>query len=321
MKNKIIIFTGDPNSINSELIGKIWKKLNNTTKKNIYLISNYELLKKQFKKLNYTFNAIKIKNLNQAQNKTKLKIIDIHLKFDKPFRVSKPDSSRFVVKSLNLLHNFGLQKNVKAIINLPIDKKLLKKSKIGVTEFFAKKCGIKDHSEVMLIWNEKLAVSPLTTHIDIKDISKNIEKFKIKNKVKTISIWFKKNFKRKPKICILGLNPHNAELREGSEEKKIIIPAISKLKKLGFNVSGPHVSDTLFIKGFKSFDIIIGMFHDQVLTPFKTLFKYDAVNLTLGLKYLRLSPDHGTATNIIGKNKANTTSLLKCINLIKRVVK
>jgi len=86
-------------------------------------------------------------------------------------------------------------------------------------------------------------------------------------------------------------------------------------------VSGPHVSDTLFIKGFKSFDIIIGMFHDQVLTPFKTLFKYDAVNLTLGLKYLRLSPDHGTATNIIGKNKANTTSLLKCINLIKRVVK
>ena len=100
---------------------------------------------------------------------------------------------------------------------------------------------------------------------------------------------------------MLGLNPHNGELRSGSEEKKIIVPAISKLKNLGLNIKGPFAADTLFMSEYKKYDIIVGMFHDQVLTPFKTLFGFDAINITLGLKYLRVSPDHGTATNIIGK--------------------
>ena len=321
MKNKIILVSGDPNSINSELINKVWLKLKNSTKKRIYIISNYRLLREQFKKLNYSFNALKVKNLDNSKNELRLKILDIDLKFDNPFKVPYSEASRFVIKSLNLAHSYGLKKDVKGIINCPIDKKLLKKSKIGVTEFFANKCNIKDHSEAMLIWNKKLAVSPLTTHIDIKDISKKLKPYKIEKKIKTISSWFYKNFKTKPKIAVLGLNPHNAELRQNSEEKKIIIPTIKKLKRQKFKVEGPLVSDTLFIKDYKNFDIIFGMFHDQVLAPFKTLFKYDAVNFTLGLKYLRLSPDHGTAVKLIGKNKANRTSLLKCIYFLKKFEK
>ena len=101
-----------------------------------------------------------------------------------------------------------------------------------------------------------------------------------------------------------------------NQKKKIIIPAINKLKRKGININGPLVSDTVFIKDYKKYDVIIGMFHDQVITPFKTLFKFDAVNITLGLKYLRMSPDHGTAINLIKKNKANPTSLIKCLEFL-----
>ena len=91
-----------------------------------------------------------------------------------------------------------------------------------------------------------------------------------------------------------------------------------QIKKLGISVNGPLVADTLFINDYKQFDVIIGMYHDQVLAPFKAIFKFDAINVTLGLKYLRVSPDHGTAVNLIGKNKANINSLLKCISFINK---
>ena len=147
----------------------------------------------------------------------------------------------------------------------------------------------------MMIIIKKLSVIPVTTHINIKKVSGQITKSLIVNKVKTARIWYKKNLKKDPQFGILGLNPHNNELRKNSEELKIIIPAIKRLKKLGINVKGPLVSDTLFMSEYKKYDIVVGMYHDQVLAPFKTLYKFDAINVTLGLKYLRASPDHGTA--------------------------
>ena len=93
---------------------------------------------------------------------------------------------------------------------------------------------------------------------------------------------------------------------------------VQKLRKLSVNVDGPLVADTIFVNNFKNYDVVVGMYHDQVLAPFKTLFKFDAINITLGLKYLRMSPDHGTAINLIGKNKADFSSLLACINFIKK---
>ena len=170
----------------------------------------------------------------------------------------------------------------------------------------------------MLIRNKKFAVSPITTHIDIKNVSKNLKSQIIINKIFTIHKFYKKFFKKKPKIGILGLNPHNAEMKRNSEEKKIIIPSILSLKKKGINLTGPLVSDTLFIEDFKKYDVIVGMYHDQVLTPFKTIFKFDAINVTLGLKYLRVSPDHGVAKKLILKNKANPKSLIECINFINK---
>ena len=114
------------------------------------------------------------------------------------------------------------------------------------------------------------------------------------------------------------MNPHNAELRKNSEEKRIIIPTIKKLEKSGINIKGPFVADTFFMDSFKKFDLLIGMYHDQVLTPFKSIYKFDAINITIGLKYIRTSPDHGTAKTMIGKNKANPNSLIKCIDFINK---
>ncbi len=314
---KILLISGDPNSINSELIYKSLKKLSKNKKKKIYLISNFKLLKSQLKKLNFKLNISTVKNIAQEVKNQNIKLIDIKLKFKDPFRVNQKEASKFVIKSLNLANDIALNNSDVGIINCPIDKKLLKK-KTGVTEYLSIKSKVKTDEEAMLIRSEKLAVCPITTHIDIKNISKKINQQMIIKKINTINHWYKQNFKKKPKFAVLGLNPHNAELRAESEERKIIIPTINKLKKKGFLIKGPLVADTIFINEYKKYDVIIGMYHDQVLTPFKTIFKFDAINITLGLKYLRVSPDHGIAKNLINKKKGNPTSLNKCLDFVNK---
>jgi 4-hydroxy-L-threonine phosphate dehydrogenase PdxA len=321
MKNKIILIAGDPNSINSEIIFKSFKKLSKSLKNRIYLIGSYDLISQQLRKLNFNLKLEEIDNIKEVNKGSSLKIININIKFKNPFKVERNEASKYVLKSLNLAHKIAVEEKVAGIINCPINKNLLNKKRIGVTEYFAKKCQINDNSEVMLIHNKKLSVAPLTTHIDIKNVSKNINAKNIIKKTKTIEKWFKINLNKKPNIGVLGLNPHNSEMRNGSEEKRIINPVILKLRKAGIKISGPLVSDSIFINNYKKFDVIMGMYHDQVLSPFKALFKFDAINITLGLKYFRASPDHGTAYNIIKKKKANETSLLNCINYIHKFQK
>ncbi len=316
MKNKILIVSGDPNSINSEIIYKSWKSLSANKKRNIYIITNYDLLKEQLKILKYPIKLTKVKNIEEKVFTNDLKILDVKLTFKDPYNVPFKSSSIFIKRTLNLAHKIASTGNVKGIINCPIDKKKLSMSNQGVTEFLASKCKIKDNSEVMLIKGKKFSVSPITTHIRLKDVSKKINSNLIVKKLSTINEWFKIFYKKKPKIGILGLNPHNAELKKNSEEHKIINPAIKKAFKKGYKVTGPLVADTVFIKDYKNYDVIVGMYHDQVLTPFKTIFKFEAINITLGLKYLRLSPDHGVAKNILRKKIANSSSLKKCIEFL-----
>ena len=317
MKKKIIIIAGDPNSINSEIISKIWKIISPSVKKKIYLIANFNLINKQFKRIKSKTSIVKVKQIKENSVTKKLKIIDIPLNFKNPFKVSLKNSKKYIIECFNLAHKLAENNEVGGLINCPINKKLLHKSKkIGVTEFLASKCKINNGSEVMLIHNKKLSVVPLTTHINIKNVSKKININLIIKKMTTLRKDFKKLFNKSPKIGVLGLNPHNAELASNSEEMKIINPAISRLKKKGFYIKGPLSADTLFINNYKKYDVIVGMYHDQVLTPFKSLFHFDAINITLGLNYLRVSPDHGPAKDIMNKNKANPLSLLKCVKFI-----
>ena len=114
-----------------------------------------------------------------------------------------------------------------------------------------------------------------------------------------------------------GLNPHCESIDKFNEDKKIILPVIKKLKKFKINVNGPYSADTIFTKANRNkFDLIVGMYHDQVLTPIKTLFEYDAINITIGLPFLRVSPDHGPNENMLGKNRSDITSTLNSIRFL-----
>ena len=320
MKDRIIIVAGDPNSINSEIIYKTWKNLDKSTRKKIHLIANFNLISQQFRKLKFKIKLFKTNDLSYKNNFNLLKIIDIPLKFRNPFNVSKKETAKYVAKSLGLAHRLSENKKIIGFINCPINKKLISKNgKIGITEYLASKCKIKDNSEVMLIHNKNLSVVPITTHLDIKDVSKKISTKKIIKKINTLNKFYKKIFKKLPKIGMLGLNPHNAELRKNSEEIKIINPAIRRLRLNGINISNLLVADTVFINNHKKFDVIVGMYHDQVLGPFKTLYNFDAINITLGLKYIRLSPDHGPAYDLIGKKKSNYLSLFRCVKFFNKL--
>ena len=168
-------------------------------------------------------------------------------------------------------------------INGPVSKKnFLDKKYYGITEYIAHEFSSKNNC--MLIYNKNLSVSPVTTHLPIKQVTKNIKKKKIIQKILLINNFYKKIFKINPKIAILGLNPHCESIHKFNEDEKIIKPIIKRLNKK-YNISGPYSADTTFIKIIEK-NLIIGMYHDQVLTPIKTLFEYDAINITLGLPSL-----------------------------------
>ena len=171
----------------------------------------------------------------------------------------------------------------------------------------------------MLIYNKKLSVCPITTHLPISMVAKNINKKIIKEKVLLINDFYKKKFKIKPKIGILGLNPHCESIKKINEDSTIVKPVIKSLKKLSYNISGPYSADTCFIKQNRvKFDVIIGMYHDQVLTPLKTLYEYDAINITLGLPFIRISPDHGPNKKMVGKNISEPLSLIRAIEFLDK---
>ena len=314
MKNLIGIIAADPNSINSEIIAKVWKKKVEFKNLNIFIIGNYILIKRQLEKIKINLNLKKINKIQKQNFKKKLLIYDVPLKFNRLFNISAKAKSDYVINSFKIAIKLMKKKKILGLINCPINKiEIFGNKFFGVTEFLAKKEGVLDR-EVMLLYNKQLSVSPITTHIKLKKVSQNISKKKIVDKLITINKFFLKKLRMKPKIGILGLNPHNDEFRKNSEERKFIIPAIKQLRKKRVSVEGPLSPDTAFLDfKKKGFNVLVGMYHDQVLSPFKLLFKFNAINITLGIPYIRISPDHGTGKNLIKKNLANPKSLMECI--------
>jgi len=186
-----------------------------------------------------------------------------------------------------------------------------------MTEYIAKNFNI--NNSTMLIYNKSLSVCPLTTHVPIKSVTKIITKKIIYGKANLIDQFYKKYLGKKAKIAILGLNPHCESIHKFNEDEKIIKPAIKRLIKKGLKIAGPFSADTMFLKkNRQKFNVIIGMYHDQVLTPMKTLYEYDAINLTLGLPFFRISPDHGPNVQMFGKNKSNPLSLISALKFLDK---
>ena len=320
MKNLICIISGEPNSINSEIIGKVLKMKKQFKRQNFFIIGNYKLIKKQLEQLKSNIKLkkiIRIDNYDFAKNNF---VLDVPLEFKNPFKVPIKNKRSYIMNCFKIAIDLAKKKKVAGFINCPINKfETFGLRTMGITEFLAKKEKVLG-KEAMLIYNKSLSVSPITTHIKIKNVSKKITKKIIIDKSLTINNFYKKRFNIKPKIGILGLNPHNFEFRKESEESKTIIPAIKTLKKNKVFVYGPISGDTAFNnQSKKKYDVIIGMYHDQVLSPFKALYNFDAINVTLGLPYIRVSPDHGTGEGIIKKNLANPKSLVECIKFFSKI--
>ena len=319
MKNKpIIIVAGQPDSIFFEIFFKIINS--NFFLSPLILIGSEKILLNQIKKFKVR-KKIRLLNFNhlgqtKLDNKT-INLMNINHNLSKKMDIKY--SKKYIKDCFNLAFKILESGFTFKFINGPINKsKFLDKKFLGITEYVSNKFKIRKFA--MLIYNDKLSVCPLTTHLPLKSVSQRINNKMIKEKVLLINNFYKKTLGFKPKIGVTGLNPHCESINRINEDKQIITPSIRKLKKTGFKIFGPYPADTIFLKkNREKFDVILGMYHDQVLTPIKTLFEYDAINITIGLPFIRVSPDHGVAENITGKNIANPKSLIESIKFFNLV--
>ena len=320
MKSKpILIVAGEPKSIFLEIYFKTLKK--NRYKSPLILICCKKNLQQQMKKFKFKkdLRVLEINEIKKYQlDNKKINLINIDLKKS----LNKKQNERFVFEyvkgSFDIAFKLIKNKFSYKLINGPINKKsFLKKKFLGITEYISKYFKLKKVG--MLIYNKELSVSPLTTHLPIKLVANMITKKIIKDKINIINNFFIKNMKFRPKIAVTGLNPHCESVLKFNEDEKILSPIIKSLVKNKVNIKGPYPADTIFLKSNrKEFDVILGMYHDQVLTPLKTLFEYNAINITMGLPFLRISPDHGPNKKMFGKNKSNPLSLVRALEFLDK---
>ncbi len=304
----ILIVPGEKKSIFFEIFFKSLRSKSFSSP--LILICDKKNLDKEINnhKFNKVIKQIKLDKINPREFH-KNKIYVIHVKYQ--------NSYIYVHNCFKVAFRLIKEGLTHKMINGPINKtKILNKKYLGVTEFVAKNFNINKFA--MLIYNKKLSVCPVTTHLPIKLVAKKITKKIIKEKIIIINDFFEKYLGFKPRIAIIGLNPHCESVLKVNEDIKIIGPVVRSFQNK-INVKGPYPADTIFLRNNrKKFDIIIGMYHDQVLTPIKTIYEYDAINITMGLPFLRVTPDHGPNEKMIGKNISNPVSLIRSLQFLDK---
>ena len=313
--NKLIAVTiGDINGIGIDILIKTWqeKKI-----QNFILITNIKILEKILKKrkIKLILNLVNEKKNSFIYHKEKFNIFT--------YKANSLEDNTY--KSLQYGYNLCANKKCIGVITLPLRKDLIKnkinKNFIGQTEFFQKKDN-KNYAN-MILFHRKIIISPLTTHIEIKKISKAISNKKfLFNQIYNLYQCLKFDFNiKKPKLVISGLNPHAGENGEiGIEEKQIINPVIKQLQNKEINIIGPLSADSLLIeRNIDKFDCFIFIYHDQALIPFKFISQFSGVNYTGNLNIIRTSPDHGTAYNLRGSNKISNKSFINSYKLIRKI--
>lgn len=227
------------------------------------------------------------------------------------------EGGKYAAKSLEKALEDIKEGSIDAIVTAPINKSAMKMSDFpfaGHTEYFSAK---DDHqTSLMFLVSDAIKVALVTNHLPISEVARNISKDLIIQKIKLLNQSLIVDFGlERPVISVLGLNPHASDDSTiGDEEETLIKPAIIECKKQGIMVSGPYAADGFFGSGlWKKTDAVLAMYHDQGLIPFKTLSFGSGTNITAGLSFVRTSPDHGTAYDIVGQNLANESSMLKAI--------
>ncbi len=316
MSNIIAVTIGDIKGVGIEILINSWKKKKIN---NFILLSDIKLVSKLLKNKNLDkqINLISLNNNKINFDKRKINIFSYKT-------ISSEDNT---YKSLMYAYKLCVEKICIGLITLPLRKDLINKNIdknfIGQTEFF-QNINNKKYAN-MILYHEKIIVSPLTTHLKLKDIAKTVSnKSLLYNMIYTLNKTLKIDFKiKKPKLIVSGLNPHAGENGEiGDEEVKYIKPIISKLNKDGIYIDGPFSADSILINNnLKNYDCFIFMYHDQALVPFKYISQFSGVNYTGNLNIIRTSPDHGTAYNLVGTKKISDKSLINCFKLINQIHK
>lgn len=314
MNKYIAVTIGDINGIGIKILFDVLKQKKTN---NIILFTDLRVIKKYIKE-----NDIK-QNINVV-NKDKYNI-DFQNKKLNLYNYKSTSLEDNTYKSLKFAYEICSKNICIGIITLPLSKEVIRKKVnknfIGHTEFF-QNLEKKKNSNMILV-HKKIIISTLTTHIEIKNISKLITNKKfIYNQILNLNNTLQKDFDiKKPKLIISGFNPHAGENGElGVEEIKFIKPTILKLKKMGIDIDGPSSADSILIrKNLKKYNCFIFIFHDQALIPFKFISQFKGVNYTGNLNIIRTSPDHGTAYDLINSKKFSNTSFLNCIKLIKYI--
>jgi 4-hydroxythreonine-4-phosphate dehydrogenase len=214
-----------------------------------------------------------------------------------------------------------------AVVTNPIAKSVLYRAGFrhpGHTEFLAELAAAGGHAPqpVMMLWSPQLAVVPVTIHLSLRDAIAQLSGDLIVSTARIVAAGLKSRFGiARPRLALSGLNPHAGEDGSlGTEEQRVVTPAVELLRKEGIDVRGPLPADTMFHEAArKTYDCAICMYHDQALIPIKTLAFDEGVNVTLGLPFIRTSPDHGTAFDIAGTGRANPSSLVAALRLAARM--
>jgi 4-hydroxythreonine-4-phosphate dehydrogenase len=325
-KPKIGITMGDPAGIGPEIVVKALKSSEIRRKCIPVIFGSYEIISQTAKRYAKNLRIIKIESLDEIEE-SKINLFDCTSINPKQIKIGEINysSSKMAIDSLLACASACLDKKIDAMVTAPLSKKglhLAGYSFPGHTELLANLT--KSKSFAMMFVADKLKVILATTHLPLSEVSKHLSVKLILEKIKLANFGLKSIFKIKNlKIGVCALNPHAGENGIfGKEEKKIIIPAINLARKEKINALGPYPADSIFSPKISAkFDCILAMYHDQGLIPLKILGIGNAVNLTLGLPFIRTSPDHGTALDIAGKGIANSKGMISAIKLAIRLSK
>ena len=311
----IAVTSGDPSGIGPEIVQKSWVALKNNPTNEFFWIGD----PRHFPDKKIPWQPILHPNEVSKNFSSALPVL-VH-KFANPLKIGchQPENANDIITVLKKAVSLVKENKATALCTSPINKDVLNSGTqfpfLGHTEFLAYLDNI-EHP-VMMLASPKLKVVPATIHIPIKEVSNYLS---IEGLTKTIKITnkaMKDTFGlAKPVVAVSGLNPHAGENGKlGFEEKEIIIPAIRNLQD-SINIMGPLSADTMFHSIARAkYDVAITMYHDQALIPFKTIGFEEGVNITLGISFVRTSPDHGTAFDLAGQNMADETSIIHAIKM------
>ena len=323
-KVRVGISIGDFNGIGPEIIMKSLKDKTITDFFTPIIFGSGKLFtyQKNIFKLNLNFNYIT--EVSQAQA-GKLNMLNL-VKDNVIVELGKPteESTKMAIDSLEAATEALMKGEIDVLVTAPINKDEMMKmgfKHAGHTGYFEEKFNKKG---LMFLVTEELKVAVSTHHIPLSQVAENISKDKLKRQIRALNQTLIEDFAiARPKIAILGLNPHSGDGGViGKEEIEIISPAISELSDSGILAFGPFPADSFFQPNkYKNFDAVVAMYHDQGLAPFKTIAYEEGVNYTAALPYIRTSPDHGVAYDIAGKNIADEQSFTEAIFTAVKIFK